>query len=59
MADRATTRLRNSINDDKLLIMPGGFSPLAARMAESLGYESFFLAGSQTTHTSTASRTLD
>lgn len=48
MADRATTRLRNSINDEELLIMPGGFSPLAARMAESLGYESFFLAGSQT-----------
>lgn len=47
MADRATTRLRNSINDEKLLIMPGGFSPLAARMAETLGYESFFLAGSQ------------
>ena len=48
MTDRATTRLRNSINAEKLLIMPGGFSPLAARMCESLGYESFFLAGSQT-----------
>ena len=48
MTDRATTRLRNAINAEKLLIMPGGFSPLAARLCESLGYESFFLAGSQT-----------
>ena len=48
MAEKASTRLRRSISDEKLLIMPGGFSPLAARMAETLGYESFFLAGSQT-----------
>ncbi len=27
--------------------MPGGFSPLHARMAEALGYEAFFMAGSQ------------
>ena len=47
MTERASTRLRRSINDDKLLLMPGGFSPLAVRMAESLGFESFFLAGSQ------------
>jgi 2,3-dimethylmalate lyase len=28
--------------------MPGGFSPLYAKMAESAGFESFFVAGSQT-----------
>jgi 2-methylisocitrate lyase-like PEP mutase family enzyme len=27
--------------------MPGGFGPLHARMAEALGYEAFFMAGSQ------------
>ena len=28
--------------------MPGGFSPLYARMDEAAGFESFFVAGSQT-----------
>jgi 2-methylisocitrate lyase-like PEP mutase family enzyme len=28
-------------------IMPGGFSPLYARMAEQIGFECFFIAGSQ------------
>ncbi len=28
--------------------MPGGFSPLYARMAETIGFECFFVAGSQT-----------
>ena len=28
-------------------VMPGGFSPLYARLAEEAGFESFFLAGSQ------------
>ena len=48
MSESASVRLRRSINDTKLLLMPGGFSTLAVRMAESLGFESFFLAGSQT-----------
>ena len=48
MSESASVRLRRSINDSKLLLMPGGFSPLAANMAASLGFESFFLAGSQT-----------
>ena len=30
-----------------LLLIPGGFSPLHARMAEALGYQAFFMAGSQ------------
>ena len=48
MSESASVRLRRSINDTKLLLMPGGFSLLAVRMAESLGFASFFLAGSQT-----------
>ena len=31
----------------KLTVMPGGFSPLYARMAQEAGFESYFLAGSQ------------
>jgi 2-methylisocitrate lyase-like PEP mutase family enzyme len=30
-----------------LTVMPGGFSPLYARLAEEAGFQSFFLAGSQ------------
>jgi 2-methylisocitrate lyase-like PEP mutase family enzyme len=30
-----------------MFIMPGGFSPLFARMAEEIGFEAFFIAGSQ------------
>jgi len=46
--ERITTRLRRLLNEPKLLLMPGGFSPLGARMAEAAGMGSFFLAGSQT-----------
>ena len=31
----------------ELLVMSGGFSPLHARMSEVLGYEAFFMSGSQ------------
>jgi len=31
----------------RLTVMPGGFSPLYARLAEEIGFESFFVAGSQ------------
>src|SRR2546428_11495095 len=47
MATKTTTRFRELLKDPKLLVMPGGFSPLHARMAEALGYEAFFMAGSQ------------
>src|SRR5437667_7494950 len=47
-AQRSTTRFRELINRPELLVMPGGFSPFLARMAEVAGFESFFLAGSQT-----------
>ena len=45
--ERVTTRFQRLLRDPKLLLMPGGFSPLAARMVELAGLESFFLAGSQ------------
>jgi 2-methylisocitrate lyase-like PEP mutase family enzyme len=40
-------RLRDLLKRDELLVMPGGFSPLFAGMAELAGFEAFFLAGSQ------------
>ena len=40
-------RFRELLNRSTLSIMPGGFSPLYARMAEAAGFESFFVAGSQ------------
>lgn len=38
---------RHLLKRDKLTVMPGGFSPLYARLAQEAGFESFFLAGSQ------------
>jgi len=40
-------RFRELLRRDRITVMPGGFSPLYARMAETIGFESFFLAGSQ------------
>jgi 2,3-dimethylmalate lyase len=40
-------RFREVINRKSLSVMPGGFSPTYARMAEMAGFECFFLAGSQ------------
>jgi 2-methylisocitrate lyase-like PEP mutase family enzyme len=48
LAEKATTRLRRLLNAPDLLLIPGGFSPLAARMIEAAGLHAFFLAGSQT-----------
>jgi 2-methylisocitrate lyase-like PEP mutase family enzyme len=48
MAEKVTTRFRARLNRPELFIMPGGFSPLFARMAEVVGFEAFFIAGSQT-----------
>lgn len=39
--------LRGLLAADELLVMPGGFSPLHARMAERIGFRAFFVAGSQ------------
>jgi 2,3-dimethylmalate lyase len=41
-------RFRELLSRSGLSIMPGGFSPLYAKMAEAAGFESFFVAGSQT-----------
>jgi 2-methylisocitrate lyase-like PEP mutase family enzyme len=38
---------RRLLQRDKMTVMPGGFSPLYARLAQEAGFESFFLAGSQ------------
>lgn len=41
-------KFREILNRGSLTVMPGGFSPLYAKMAESIGFECFFVAGSQT-----------
>ncbi len=48
--DEATAkrrRLRALLAGPDLMVMPGGFSPVYAKMAEDVGFTSFFLAGSQ------------
>jgi 2-methylisocitrate lyase-like PEP mutase family enzyme len=40
-------KFRELLARKKMTVMPGGFSPLYARMAQEIGFESFFLAGSQ------------
>lgn len=48
MTAKVTSRFRELLERPEVLVIPGGFSPLIARMAEILGYEAFFMAGSQT-----------
>jgi 2-methylisocitrate lyase-like PEP mutase family enzyme len=45
---RKTTRFRELVYGPELLVIPGGFSPLLAKMAELAGFEAYFMAGSQT-----------
>jgi len=40
-------KFRQILRRKKLTVMPGGFSPLYARLAQQAGFECFFLAGSQ------------
>ena len=47
METKPTTRLQQLLKRPELLVMSGGFSPLHARMSEVLGYEAFFMSGSQ------------
>ena len=47
MAESVTSRFRSLVESQRLLLIPGGFSPLAARMIEAAGLHAFFLAGSQ------------
>ncbi|MBV8083305.1 MAG: isocitrate lyase/PEP mutase family protein [Chloroflexi bacterium] len=42
------TTFRDLLRRPELLLIPGGFSPLLARMCELVGFETFFVAGSQT-----------
>jgi 2-methylisocitrate lyase-like PEP mutase family enzyme len=43
-------KFRALLKRKKLTVMPGGFSPLYARLAEEAGFECFFLPGSQLAH---------
>jgi 2-methylisocitrate lyase-like PEP mutase family enzyme len=47
METKPTTRLQRLLKRPELLVMSGGFSALHARMSEVLGYEGFFMSGSQ------------
>lgn len=47
MPTKATTKLKELLRRPELLVMSGGFSPLHARLSEVLGYEAFFMSGSQ------------
>jgi 2-methylisocitrate lyase-like PEP mutase family enzyme len=40
-------KLRDILQRKRLTVMPGGFSPLYAKLAQEAGFECFFLAGSQ------------
>src|SRR6266566_5146953 len=48
-AHSSRARLRELLaRKNHTVLAPGGFSPLLARMVELVGFEAFFLAGSQT-----------
>lgn len=46
-ATRKRIRLRELIGGNELVVMPGGFSPVYARLCEEAGFSCFFAAGSQ------------
>lgn len=48
MPTKPSILLRERLAKPEILVMPGGFSPLYAHMAEVIGFEAFFIAGSQT-----------
>jgi len=47
MEKKSSTKLSELLKRREILVMSGGFSPLHARMSEVLGYEAFFMSGSQ------------
>lgn len=47
MEKKSSTKLSEFLKRREILVMSGGFSPLHARMSEVLGYEAFFMSGSQ------------
>lgn len=46
-ATRKRKRFRALLGRPEILVMPGGFSPLLAKIAQEAGFEAYFLAGSQ------------
>jgi len=46
-ARRKRLAFRALLDGTELVVMPGGFSPVYARMAQDIGFRCFFLAGSQ------------
>lgn len=46
-ARRKRLRFRALLDGKDVVVMPGGFSPVYARMAQEIGFDCFFLAGSQ------------
>jgi len=48
MADDRRARFRQALKDPSPLLMPGGFSPIMARMAQLVGFQAFYMSGSQT-----------
>jgi 2-methylisocitrate lyase-like PEP mutase family enzyme len=46
-ATRKRLKYRELLGRNDVVVMPGGFSPIYARMAQDIGFECFFLAGSQ------------
>ncbi len=47
---QARRKFRALLRRKKLTVMPGGFSPLYARLAQEAGFDCFFLPGSQLAH---------
>lgn len=46
-ATRKRRQLRALLKRKEIVVMPGGFSPLLAKIAQEAGFEAYFLAGSQ------------
>lgn len=47
MANPKALRFRELLAQPEPVVVPGGFSPVMVRMCEALGYEAFFMSGSQ------------
>lgn len=45
---RHTTRLRQLLNDPKILVAPGTYDGTGARLVEQLGFQAFYLSGFET-----------
>jgi 2-methylisocitrate lyase-like PEP mutase family enzyme len=47
MATKSSVRFRELLQRPEILVMPGGCSPVLAKMAETAGFDAYFIAGSQ------------